>query len=213
MYRRHLGAVALAVLLVTSGCLGFLTGEETLVFEADPATTAESVTSDAGYETDGPREHVVNQSFDVAGQSRTVQVVNHVTTYEKRLNLPVVRDVKLGVFSVVSSPSVEIVGREFNPLGDYSNRRLLRMAGSGYGGFEGIERVSSRQLTVLGEETTVTKYAARAPVGGRSVEVFVHVTRVRHKDDYVVAMGVYPRQFSGEEENVLEMMRAIEHPA
>ena len=213
MYRRRFGAAALAVLLVTSGCLGFVTGEEALVFESDPATTAESVASDTRYETNGPRERVVNRSFDVAGQSRTVRVVNHVTTYEKRLDLPVVNDVKLGAFSVVSSPSVEIAGREFNPLGDYSNRRLLRMAGSAYGGFNDVERVSSRTITVLGNETTVTKYAARAPVGGRSVEVFVHVTRVRHGDDYVVALGVYPRQFSGEEANVIEMMRAIEHPA
>ena len=213
MYRRRFGAAALAVLLGTSGCLGFVTGEEALVFESDPATTAESIASDAGYETKGPRERVVNRSFDVAGQSRTVRVVNHVTTYEKRLDLPVVRDVRLGMFSVVSSPSVEIAGREFNPLGDYSKQRLVRMAGSTYGGFNGIERVSSRTITVLGEETTVTKYAASTRVNGRSIEVFVHVTRVRHGDDYVVALGVYPRRFSGEEANVLEMMRAIEHPA
>ena len=213
MHRRRLGAAALAVLLVTSGCIGFLTGEEALVFEADPAATDASVASDAGYATDGPREHTVNRSFDVAGQSRTVRVVNQITTYEKRLDLPIVTDVKLGVFSVISSPSVEIAGREFNPLGNYSNDRLVRMAGGGYGGFEGVERVSSRTITVLGKETTVTKYAARAPVGGESVEVYVHVTKVKDGDDYVVAMGVYPRKVSGEEANVLEMMRAIEHPA
>ena len=213
MHRRRLGAAALAVLLVTSGCIGFLTGEEAFVFEADPAVTDASVASDAGYQTEGPGERTVNRSFDVAGQSRTVRVVNQVTTYEKSLDLPVVKDVKLGVFSVISSPSVEIAGQEFNPLGDYSNDRLVEMVGSSYGGFSGVERVSSRTATVLGQETTVTKYAARAPVGGESVEVYVHVTKVRDGDDYVVALGVYPRQFSGEEANVLEMMRAIEHPA
>ena len=213
MHRRRFGATALAALLATGGCLGFLTGEEALVFESDPATTAESVASDAEYETDGPDERAVNRSFGAAGQSRTVRVVNHVTTYEKRLDLPVVSAVKLGVFSVVTSPSVGIAGQEFNPLGDYSKQRLVRMAGSAYGGFNGIEQVSSRTVTVFGDETTVTKYAARAPVGGQSVEVFVHVARVRHEDDYVIALGVYPRRFSSEEANIMAMIRAIEHPA
>lgn len=212
-YRRHLGAAALAVLLVTSGCTGFLTGEEALVFEAEPAVADDAVASDAGYGTDGPRERPVNRTFDVAGQSRTVRVVNQVTTYEKRLDLPVVEDVRLGAFSVVSSPAVEIAGREFNPLADYSTERLVRMAGSDYGGFDDVERVSARTATVLGRETEVIKYATTARVDGASVEVYVHVTRVRHGDDYVVAVGVYPRQLSGEEANVSELMRSIEHPA
>lgn len=213
MHRRRLGAAALAVLLVTSGCIGFMTGEEPLVFEADPAVTDATVASDAGYETDGPRERATNRTFDVAGQSRTVRVVNQVTTYRKSLELPIVRDVNLGAFTVVSSPSVGIAGQEFNPIGDYSNDRLVEMAGNQYGGLNDVERVSSRTVTVLGEETEVTKYAATARVNGEPVDVYVHVTKVRDGDDYVVAMGVYPQQFSGEQENVLEMMRALEHPA
>ncbi len=213
MDRRRFGAAALAALLSTSGCIGFLTGEDALVFEAEPAATDATVASDAGYATDGPRERPVNRTFDVAGQSRTVRVVNQVTTYEKSLDLPIVRDVKLGVFSVISSPSVGIAGQEFNPIGDYSNDRLVEMAGSQYGGFRGIERVSSRTVTVLGSETTATKYAAKATVGGRTVDVYVHVTKVRDGDDYVVAIGVYPQRVPDEEANVLEMMRSVEHPA
>ena len=213
MRRRRFGALAVGGLAGASGCLEFVTGERAAVFEADPAATDEDVAADAGYRTDGPRELPVERSFGVAGESRTVRVVNQVTTYEKRLPLPLVEDPKLGVFSVVSSPSVEAAGEELNPVGDYSNDRLLEMIGSSYGGFRDTERVSSREETVLGTETTVAKYTARAPVDGTSLEVYTHLTRVRHEGDYVVALGVYPRRFVDEESNVLRMTRAIIHPA
>jgi hypothetical protein len=76
-----------------------------------------------------------------------------------------------------------------------------------------VERVSSRQITVLGKETTVTKYAAKTTVQGREVDVYVHVTKLQHESDFIVALGIYPRQLDGEQSNILEMMRAIEHPA
>jgi hypothetical protein len=213
MRRRRFGVLAVGGLVGTSGCLEFVTGERAAVFEADPAATNVDVASDAGYRTDGPRELPVERSFGVAGESRTVRVVNQVTTYEKRLPLPLVEDPKLGVFSLISSPSVEVAGEEFNPLGEYSNDRLLEMIRSSYGGFRSVERVSSREETVLGTETTVTKYTAKAPVNGASLDVYLHVTKVRHEDDYVVALGVYPRRFVDEEANLLRMMRAIIHPA
>ena len=213
MRRRRFGVLAVGGLVGTSGCLEFVTGRGAAVFEADPAATDGDVASDAGYQTDGPRELPVERSFGVAGESRTVRVVNQIVTYEKRLPLPLVEDPKLGVFSLVSSPSVEVAGEEFNPVGDYSNDRLLEMIQSSYGGFRSVDRVSSRDETVLGTGTTVTKYTAKAPVNGTSIDVYLHLTKVRHDDDYVVALSVYPRRFVDEESNALRMMRAITHPA
>jgi hypothetical protein len=116
------------------------------------------------------------------------------------------------VFSVVSTPAVEIAGQTFNPIGDYSNDELVRLVTDRFGSLSNVERVSSRQVLVRGTETTVTKYAATTTVQGREIDVFVHVTRVRDGDDFLVGVGVYPQALDQESE-ILTLFRAIEHPA
>lgn len=211
--RRHLAVAALALLVLSSGCIGVLTGSEALTFEADAATTDESVASDAGYENNGTKSQTVEREFTVAGQTRTVEAVNKVTTYEKTVEIPLVGSADLGVFSVISSPAVEIAGKTFNPIGDYSNDRLVRFIAGSYGGLDDVERVSERRLSVLGTETAVTKYSATATFQEQEIDVFVHVTKIRDGDDFVVAIGVYPQELSDEESNVVSMLRAVEHPA
>jgi hypothetical protein len=210
--KRHLGGGLLAILVVSSGCVGFLAGSEELSFAADPAATADSAASSAGYESNGTRTQRVEREFTVAGQTRTVEAANEITTYEKAIEIPLLGEAKLGVFTLVSSPAVEIAGETFNPIGDYSNDRLVRLVASEYGGLSGAEQVSERRLTALGTRTTVTKYSATATVQGEEVDVFVHVTKVRDGEDFVVALGIYPQRLDGEAENVLDMIRAVEHP-
>lgn len=212
MRRKALPAL-LAVLLVSSGCLGFVTGEQSLEFEADPARTDESVASNAGYESNGTQSVRVERNLSVADVTRRVAVTNEVTTYEKSVEVPVVGSLRLGVFSIISSPAVEVAGRELNPIGDYDNDQLVGLVQSRYDGLSEVRRVSNRTISVLGSDTTVSKYAASTTVRGQQVDVFVHVMKVRHGEDFVVAVGVYPQRLDGEEENVLEMMRAIDHPA
>ena len=48
--RRALATVAIALLLTTSGCIGFLTGDEALTFAAEPAAVDDSAAEEAGYE-------------------------------------------------------------------------------------------------------------------------------------------------------------------
>jgi hypothetical protein len=116
------------------------------------------------------------------------------------------------VFSVVSTPAVEIAGQTFNPVGDYSNDRLVQTITDRFGTLSNVDRVSERRIVVSGTETTVTKYAATTTVEGREIDVFVHVTKVRDGEDFLVGVGVYPQQLDQESE-VLTLMRAIEHPA
>ncbi|WP_411963587.1 DUF6517 family protein [Haloferax sp. YSMS24] len=211
---RALAALALTALVLTSGCLGVLTGEESLRFESDPAATDATAASSAGYETNGTRTLEVNRTFSVAGQERRVVASNHITTYEKTLDLGFFGEAKLGVFTVISTPAVEVAGETLNPIGDYSNDRLVRLVQSEYQGLSDVEQVSSRNVQILGEQANVTKYSATATVANnQQVDVFVHVTKVRHGDDFIVSVGVYPQQLGGEEDNILELMRAIEHPA
>ncbi|PYZ03139.1 hypothetical protein C8039_15470 [Halogeometricum sp. wsp3] len=55
----------------------------------------------------------------VAGQERHVVAKNQVTTYEKTLDLTIF-EAKLGMFTVISSPAVEVAGQTMNPIADYS---------------------------------------------------------------------------------------------
>lgn len=183
-----------------------------MTFSADPAVVEESAASNAGYKSDGTQTKKVNRTFEVAGQERTVVAENKMTTYEKSLDLAVI-EAKLGVFTVISTPAVEIAGQTLNPIGDYSNARLVELIQSQYSGLSDVREVSSRTITVQGTETKVTKFAGKANVNGREVDVYIHVTKYRDGEDFVIAMGIYPQQLDGEEQNVLSMMRAIQHPA
>lgn len=210
--RQYAVAAALVLLAVTSGCLGVVTGEEPLTFEADPAATDADVAAQAGYESEGTNAQVVNESVSVAGQTREVEVTTHVTTYRKSFSVPIVGEATLGTFSVVSTPAIEVAGKSFNPIADHDNDQLVEMVTDGYEGVDSSHRVDSRTLTVLGTETNVSKYAGEATFGGQSVDVYIHVTKVHHEGDYVVAVAVYPQQFEGESENAFEMLRAVGHP-
>ncbi|WP_410764459.1 DUF6517 family protein [Haloferax sp. DFSO60] len=214
MSSKHLVATfAVIALVVTSGCLGVLTGDEALSFESEPAATDASVASNAGYSTNGTEELKINRSFTVAGQERQVVASNHLTTYEKKVNLGLFGEAKLGVFSVISTPAVEVAGQTLNPIGDYSNDQLVGLVRSRYQGLNNVEQVSSRNVQMLGETANVTKYSATARVEGEQIDVYVHVTKIRHEDDFIIAIGVYPQQLDGEEENILELMRSVEHPS
>jgi hypothetical protein len=214
MHVRPLALTTLALLLLTSGCLGVITGDESLRFEAQPAAVDDTAAANAGYSLTEAKTATVNRTFEVAGQTRTVTVDNRVATYEKALDFGPLGTARLGTFAVVTTPAVEIAGETLNPLGDYDNDQLVGLLASNYTGLQDVDRVSSRQVTALGTETQVTKYAATAPTAfDQQIDVFVHVTSVRHEGDFVIAMGVYPQVLDGEEDRILELVRALEHPA
>jgi hypothetical protein len=211
--RRGAAVVAVALLLATSGCIGFLTGSEPLEFSAEPAAVSGSAASDAGYEANGTRTLDVDRSFEVAGQERRVIATNHVTDYSKSMSLGLLGDAEVGVFNVVSTPAVEVAGQTLNPIGNFDNARLVEFVQQQYSGLGDIEEVGEQNVTIQGTETTVTKFSATADIEGQAVDVFVHVTKYRDGDDFIIAVGVYPQQLDSQEEsNVLSMMRAIEHP-
>ena len=211
--RADAATALLVVLVLTSGCIGFITGQEALELEAQKALTEESVAADAGYELNETRSLVIERNLTFAGVTRQVRVTNWVSTYDKSVEIPVLGEYKLAMFGVISTPAVEVAGEARNPIGDYSNDQLIRLFASRYESLSNTQRVGSQNVTALGTETRVTKYEATTTVQGREIDVYAHVTKLRHESDYVIAVGIYPKLLDGEEQNVLDMMRAIEHPA
>lgn len=209
--RRGAVALALVALVATSGCIGFLTGSESLTFESSQVSVSDEAAQSADYEKQRQTTTTINRTFSAAGQSRNVTVTNHLTEYSRTVSLPLFDDQELARFTVFSTPQVNILEQTFNPVGDMSNRELALMLQEEYETIENVEHVENRSATVLGKNTTVGKFRADArTVGGTSTEVYVHITKVEDGDDFVVAVAVHPTQVE-EQEKVDTMLQGIQH--
>lgn len=212
-YRRTVAAAAVAVLLVTSGCIGFLTGEESLGFESEPVAVTDAALDETGYEEQRRETVGQNRTFSVAGEEREVRVTNHLAEYARSTDV-LFTDQQVSRFTAFSTPEVKIAGQgPFNPVGDISNRELALRLQEQYDTIENVRPESNRTVTALGNETRVSKFRADATLtSGEDVEVFVHVTKFRHEGDYIVAVAVNPTQ-ADEESNVDRLIEGLDHPA
>ncbi|MFC5365638.1 DUF6517 family protein [Salinirubrum litoreum] len=211
--RRTLATLLLAGLIVTSGCTQLL-GSGPAEFEAESAVVADSAVEANDYQLNDTREVELTRTLSVAGAEKEVVVTNEVATYEKSLDLGVLGSQKLGVVAVFASPQVEVAGQAMNPIGDWSNQKLVREIGSRYDAISNVEPTGeSQNVTVLGTDTEVATFEGSTSVQGQQVDVTIHVTKFAHEGDYVAVVGAYPSQFGGQESGVMEMIRAVEHPA
>jgi hypothetical protein len=208
--RPHVAALAVALLLVTSGCLGVITGSEPLTGEADRAAVDGATVEESGYELAAEEEQLLEREFTVAGQTRRVEATNKLTRYERSFEVPGAGTVRAGVFAVVSTPAFSVAGQALNPVGRLSNRELVQRVGSNYEGLSVGAAVDNRSVATLGSTMEVTKYDGTATIAGAEVGVYVHVGAVRSGEDFVVVAAVYP-QFVDDEETVLRFVRNLQH--
>ncbi|WP_267639664.1 DUF6517 family protein [Haloarchaeobius amylolyticus] len=209
--RRTLLGSASAGIAATAGCLGILSG--TSEFTADQVAVDSQVASETNYVKQEPKEQTIEKTFSAAGQEKTVKVVNWITQYYKTLDLPIASDQKAGVFALISSPKVEVLGQSFNPLKDWDTRKLAAQLQSQYEGFSVGQEVDQFAVQILGSAKTVSKFEGTATLGGSDVDVYILLSgAVGHESDFVVPMAVYPRQID-EQANVRKLMRNLVHPA
>lgn len=198
----------------TAGCLGFLTGEEAYEAAADPAAVDEAAAADTGYELDGVEDETIEETFEIAGQERTVRATNYVATYEKTIELPVVGEADMGVFAVIASPAFEIAGRTLNPIDDHDNAELAQLLASEYEQLEVRGEAETISYEPLGESLETSKLDGAARFGGQEIDVYVQVGSFQHEDDFLVPMAVYPQKLATDEEPEIETLtEAIDHPA
>jgi len=218
---RSVGAgLAVAALLVTAGCVGFVVGEEPLSYEANNATVPDD--RRGGYEP--VREEVVvqNQTINESGVNRTVTVSNYAGVYTKNESINA-EGQELASLAVISTPVVDVFERPLNPVGNMTERQLLeflteQVNDSQYGQVEEFERVPAEEVgpetedvTILGQETDIVVFQSTQEVQGRTVELRVYVTRVHHGDDYVVMLGGHSMLHPAEGYAIVDMMRSVEH--
>ena len=207
--RSVLAASVPTLLAATAGCSAvFGAGAE---FSSATATVSADARSATGYEEAAIEDVVVERTFSAAGQERTVSVTNRAARYERRVDLPALPAQRAAVFVAFTSPKIELFDRTFNPIGEMSNRELLELIQERYTGVSVGGRVGSHEATMLGQSTTIEKFQGSATLAGASVDTLIHVTRVEHEGDYVLAMAIYPRLISDEDGTVARLVEGIEH--
>lgn len=202
-----------ALLLTTSGCIGFLLGNEPLEFSASNATVGDEALSDTGYEIDNSTTLVENRSVENLGDRRVV-AESHVNVYSKSDRF-LDEQRQVGMFAVVSVPEVEVLGRSFNPVEDMSNEEMLDRFQSemsdDYQDANFTAEETKQVDGVLGERANVTRFTGTTEFDGEEIEIAVYVTKVKHEGDWIVMLGAHPTQRPEEEFNVEQLMQSVEH--
>ncbi|WP_435360831.1 DUF6517 family protein [Haloarchaeobius sp. DFWS5] len=213
--RRKLVAVVAVTVLLTSGCLGFVTGDEALEYGANQAVVADSALGPDG--TGYTETAVENRTTIVDGEeagigNRTIKVHNQVAQYEKNDDFI---DEKVGIFAVVSTHQTDVVGQPMNPVKDMNNSAVLNQVlgqyETSYGEVTDIQRDGETDVTMLEKATTVGVYTGQTMQDGEPTEVKIYVTMVKHGEDFVIAIGGHPTKLPNEEADVLTMMENVQH--
>jgi hypothetical protein len=205
---RGVAALALVLVVATSGCIGFVTGEEPLVYQANAASVSDDAKQVTGYERQSREELVVNQTVS----SRQIEVHNWYERYEKYDDIA---QETTGVLAVVSTHRVDVFDHTTNPYANMSYQRLLGNLTADYdtafGDLGDATFVENETATVLGKEARVGVFTSNTTFGGEAVEVKLYVTRVRHGEDIVLAIGGHPTKLPAGEQELLRMLEGIEH--
>lgn len=205
--RRAYAGLSVGALAGLAGC-SFLQGP--IAFDAKPAAAGSAALSETGYEHVDTRKPTVSRTF--AGKE--VRVTNVLNEYQKTLDVAGLGSAKVGVFAAFTTPQVKVADRgPFNPVADWSNREIAKRLQSRFGSFQDIREVGSTRISVLGTDTRVSKFRTTTTYEGTELDLFLHITKVKHDEDVVVLLGIYPKPKVNEEGNVLSLLRSVSHPA
>lgn len=209
MKRRQLiagtGALGLASL---AGCLG-LAGLDR--HEASPASVEPAVREETGYEQTDIDDLGIEEEIGVSAVSEEIVVTNYLTEHEKAVDMGPLGEHRGAEFTVLSTPKVDVAGRNFNPVEDKSADELIELVANNYDGISDVEHVSDDDVTVLEQSVPMSTFTADAEFHGSDVQVTLHVTEAAETDDdLLVAIGVYPTHLESQEEpNVRSLIEGI----
>jgi hypothetical protein len=209
--RRLLMAAGASTLGALAGCSQFI--NEATTFEASKGTIPQSALDETGYEEQRVKTHKIERTFEVEGQSQTVEVVNWQAEYDKSIDFSG-QTARAAVFTVLSTPQVKLFDKVFNPVKKMSTEELAKMVQKRYDGANNVQSVGSETMTILGSEVSVSKFTADAKLQnlGQSVEVVLRIGKVKHDGDFVLPIAVYPKLLeSAEASNAETLLKETEH--
>ncbi|ELZ11116.1 hypothetical protein C479_07403 [Halovivax asiaticus JCM 14624] len=208
--RSYLGTAGAASLAGLAGCTGLLGMDE---HEANPVGVAAETRADTGYEQRRVKELVIDESVDVVLWSESISVTNYIVEHEKSVSVGPLTDQRAAVFVSLSTPKIEVLGQQVNPIEDMETARLVTMIAENYEGMGTPRHVADDKLSVLDQQVVTSVFRTTATfVGNQEIEVNLHVTEaIDADDDLVVGIGVYPRQLADRERpNVESLITSID---
>lgn len=209
--RRALAILASMASTTFAGCFQFARGTGTLELAAQPVHVSDDILDTTGYTLHRAREITLDREFDVQGSTREAVVTNMQAEYTKGIDIEGHGTVAGAVFSVTATPSVSVLGQEFNPLGDLSTVELVERLQRQYATIEDIEHQHNEMVVALGDTTLRQSYTGKAHLGSESIEVAIHVTRpIATSDDLIVTVGIHPRLLTYEDDNVSTLISGLE---
>lgn len=184
--RRRFALAALAALAPTAGCLG------TTRRVASPVTVARETVAATPYEFAGIESRESRRRVGVGPATRRVTVVSRVATYDRAVAVPGVGSSRIAAFVALSTPAVRVLGTDRNPVANASPRELAARLAAERDRLTVGERTGERSVRTLGKATALVQFAGTTRVGPVGVPTTVHVARVTHDDDHVVATAAHP---------------------
>lgn len=210
--RRFLATAGAAGLAATAGCADAVRDS----LSSRPAVVSPAARSGTGYGERTVEELVVDRTVGRFGIERTLEVTNWYAEYDRAVPLDAIglSRPQAAVVTVLTTPQVSFFGRTFNPVGDHSTDELVELIQSQYDQLDDIRRVDESTVSMLGSDTALVRYAARARLvdAGTSLDVYLHVSEpVAHDDDFVIGVAVHPRSLGTEPETVRSLLEGVEH--
>ncbi|WP_222915734.1 DUF6517 family protein [Natrinema sp. SYSU A 869] len=212
--RQLLAGGATAGTGIVAGCTGFV--RESL--SSTPGTVSRTALEETGYEEHTVEEVVVERTVGRFGIERSIEAKNWYAEYDRAIALDSVglTRVQAAVVSVLTTPQVSVLGKTFNPVGEYSTDELVALIQERYDRLEDVQSVDEDSVSILGTETTLARYEARARLisVGTTLDVYLEVSDpIEHGDDFVICVAVYPqlRGLETESGSVRTMLGALEH--
>lgn len=214
--RSFLASGAVGAIAATAGCLDFLLGDD-LSFSATAASVSDSALTETGYQENQTRSQTFERTFEVGGESRTVSITNQYAEYDRTVDLAVlgIGEQRAATFTAATTPKAEVLGQTSNPIADMDAEEIVRRSQGRYGTFEDLEVVNTFDVTLLGKQTTVTRFHGSAQLAGagQDVEAEIQVSEaVGSGDDFALAVGGYPQQLADtEREHYRTLVDGVQH--
>lgn len=193
-----------------SGCLDFVRGSGPLDFEAGEIHVEDEPLAAADYRFEEVEEVVLEREFEAGERRRNVVVTNTQAKYIKEVPLEPIGAVDAAVFSAVATPSVSLLGREYNPLGDLEPDELAELVQDRYAGIRSIEHAEYRRIGVANHFTTVGLYEGEARFRRQPIDIRMCISEaVPFRETLAIGVGIYPDMLDGEDTHVLRLISGI----
>jgi len=214
--RRFLAATGALGLASLAGCsaLDFALGNDSLAFEADVAVVAEATLSESEYAESNRTSDTITRTFEAGGQSREVEVTNKISEYDRGVSI-LGQEFRWALFTVLSTPQVEVLGNAFNPVADMSTDELVALVQGRYDQIDNVSRDSTREVDFFGAPVEVVRYRAdgRFTEADIELDLTLHITEpVPADEDFVVCFGVHPRRID-DTDAINTLLGGVEHTA